>query len=202
MLDDEKIFFHWTCLSRINNVDYDFLKYLKCKGCWHISFGIESGDEDILKVIKKNISLIKAKEVIGHCHKIGIKTKGFFMIGHPTETLETIDKTIKFACSIPLDDVVVTINTPIPGSPQYSEISKYGTLDETDWSQFNYWRPVFVPHGLTRDILLAKHKELYRRFYVRPKQILRYFFSFFSKGGMRRFITLLKASKFLFLNSK
>lgn len=202
LLDDDKIYFHWTCASRINNVDYDFLKYLKNKGCWHISFGIESGDEAILKIIKKNISLSKVREVIGWCRKLGIKTKGFFIIGHPTETIATIDKTIKMACSLPLDDVVATINTPIPGSPQYAEISKYGTLDETDWSQFNYWRPVFVPHGLTQEILKAKHKKFYREFYIRPRQLLRYFLGFFGKGGLKRFVSLMKASKFLISSSR
>jgi len=90
ILEEEKISIFWTCLSRINNTDYEFLKFLKSKGCWHISFGIESGDENILKLIKKNISLDKAVEVINWCKKLKIKTKGFFILGHPTETMETI----------------------------------------------------------------------------------------------------------------
>ncbi|MBI5212493.1 MAG: cobalamin B12-binding domain-containing protein, partial [Nitrospirae bacterium] len=48
LLEREKIYFHWTCMSRINDVDYEFLRFIKAKGCWHISFGIESGDDEIL----------------------------------------------------------------------------------------------------------------------------------------------------------
>lgn len=202
LLEKEKIFFYWTCMSRINNTDFEFLKFLKSKGCWHISFGIESGDENILKVIKKNISLEKAKDVINWCKQLKIKTKGFFIIGHPTETLETIDKTIKLACSLKLDDIVVTINTPIPGSQQHSEAKLYGVLDETNWAEFNYWRPVFVPKGLTKEIILKKHREIYRRFYLRPRILFRYFLSFFSKGGLKRFITVFKASFFIFRSKK
>jgi anaerobic magnesium-protoporphyrin IX monomethyl ester cyclase len=197
LLDQENIHFYWTCMSRVNIVDLEFLKYIKSKGCWHISFGIESGNRDILKLIKKNITLEQIKNAINWCHQVGIKTKGFFIIGHPSDTLETIDATIKFACSLKLDDIVTTINTPIPGSPQYAFIKEYGHFDETDWSQFNYWRPVFVPAGLTQEILLKKHQEIYRRFYLRPRILWRYFMGFFGQGGLKRFMSVFKASRFL-----
>lgn len=179
--------FPWTCMARINNVTYEFLKYLKEHGCWSIAFGIESGDEQVLKVIRKNITPERVRTVIDWCSGLGVETKGFFIIGHPTETLGTIDKTIDFALSLKLNAVVVTINTPIPGSQQYAEAHRYGTLDTTDWSRFNYWRPVFVPSGLTEEILLAKQEEFYLRFYMRPRIIGSYLRGFFRKGGLRRF---------------
>ena len=198
LLNKEGLRFPWTCMARINNVDYEFLQFLKKNGCWNIAFGIESGDEEILKVIKKNISLGNVKQVIDWCDKLKIKTKGFFIIGHPLETSGTIDKTIAFACSLRLDAVVVTINTPIPGSQQYSETHMYGSLDTTDWSQFNYWRPVFVPNGLTEDLLLKKQKEFYLRFYLRPRIILSYIRSFLGRGGLKRFKSVFKLSGYVF----
>jgi anaerobic magnesium-protoporphyrin IX monomethyl ester cyclase len=192
LLDDAGIHFSWTCMARINNVDYEFLRYLKGNGCWNIAFGIESGDEAILKVIKKHISLQAVKNVITWCSKLKIKTKGFFIVGHPLETVETIDKTISFACSLKLDAVVVTINTPIPGAQQYAEARDYGTLDESDWSKFNYWRPVFVPKGLSEEVLLSKQKEFYMRFYLRPRIVMSYLSSFLGRGGLKRFKSILK----------
>lgn len=202
LLNREKIYLSWSCAARINNVNYDFLKFVKSQGCWSISFGIESGDSKILKTIKKGIEIEQIKNTIDWCYELGITTKGFFMIGHPTESIGSIDKTIKLACSLKLSDIVATINTPIPGSTQYKEIEKYGVLDKTDWSQFNYWRPVFVPSGLCEDVLLKKQKEIYRKFYLRPRIIIRYLKSTFTKGGIKRFITLSKASVYLFLNIK
>lgn len=202
ILDTKGISFPWTCMSRINTVDYEVLKFMRDRGCWHISFGIESGNEDILRRIKKHISLSQAHRVIQWCAELGIRTKGFYIIGHPGETLETIEQTIQSALDLPLDDVVVTINTPIPGSPQYAEAKQNGSLDETDWSKYNYWRPVFVPHGLTKDDLLLKHREFYRRFYMRPRIMWRYFNSFLSPSGPRRFATLLKTLPFLLFNEK
>jgi anaerobic magnesium-protoporphyrin IX monomethyl ester cyclase len=198
LLNAAGMHFPWTCMARINNVSFEFLQFLKKNGCWNIAFGIESGDEAILKVIKKNISLVNVRQVIDWCDKLKIKTKGFFIVGHPLETLETINKTINLACSLKLDAVVVTINTPIPGSQQYAEAAQYGSLDITDWSQFNYWRPVFVPKGLSEDILLKKQKEFYLRFYLRPRIIINYFLSFFGRGGLKRFKSIFKLVGYVF----
>jgi len=186
ILDKEKIEFNWSCKARVNNVDFEFLKFIKQKGCWRISFGIESGDKNILKGIKKHISLNQVEKVVNWCKKLKIKTTGFFIIGHPCETLETINKTINFSCKLRLHNAIFTINTPLPGSPQYNEIEKYGKIDKTNWSQFNYWRPVFIPKGLTKKILLQKHRESYRRFYWRPRIIFEFFLSFLGVGGFTR----------------
>ncbi|HOT88107.1 MAG TPA: hypothetical protein PL028_01050, partial [Bacteroidales bacterium] len=97
--------------------------------------------------------------------------------------------------------IVVTINTPIPGSEQHNEAAKYGTLDYTDWSQWNYWRPVFVPHGLSKEIVLKKHREIYRKFYLRPRILFRYAMSFIGKGGWKRFKMVFGASLFMFKKS-
>jgi anaerobic magnesium-protoporphyrin IX monomethyl ester cyclase len=197
LLDEEGIHIDWTCMSRVGNIDREFLAYIKSRGCWHVSLGIESGDAEILRTIRKNISLEKAEQVVSWCSELGIRTKGFFILGHPGETEETLDRTIDLACRLKLDDLVATINTPIKGSPQYAEIEQYGTLDESDLSRFNYWQPVFVPSGLTSEILMRKHREIYRKFYLRPRVLTRYFFSFFSKGGSKRFASVLKASRYV-----
>ena len=202
ILKEKGIFVYWTCMSRINTVDYDLLKYMKANGCWHISFGIESGSPDILKIIRKDISLEEAKRVIGWCRELKIRTKGFFMIGHPGETEKTIDLTIRTALELPLDDIVASINTPIPGSPQYDMVPDYGELDTTDWAKFNGWRPVFVPFGLSQERLLTRHRELYRRFYLRPRVVWRYGLSFISPTGLKRFLVLFRSLPFLFKRQK
>ncbi len=198
LLKKMRISLPWTCMTHVNSLDYDLINYMKDNGCWHVSLGIESGNEQILSTIRKRISLERVRKVVGWCSEAGIKTKGFFMVGHPGETVETIDQTINFALELPLDDVVATINTPIPGSPQYREAHLYGSLDQDDWSQFNCWRPVFVPHGLSKEILLEKHREFYRRFYMRPRIVARYLASFFSPGGLRRAWSLVRSAPFLF----
>jgi len=187
--------FPWSCMSRINTVDDDLLQYMRDNGCWYVSFGVESADENILKVIRKNIKPQDVERVINICHRLGIVTKGFFMIGHPLETVETIDKTIAFAKRIPLRHVVVTINTPMPGTEQYEHAREYGTLDESDWKRFNYWKPVFVPHGLTPEILLAKQQQFIRQFYLRTRLILRQLqFAVSSPSNMKQLVRIVIGS--------
>jgi Fe-S oxidoreductase len=200
LLNENNIHFPWTCMSRINTVDENILRFMKDQGCWHISFGIESGNEDILRRIKKNISLDAVYKTVDICHRLDIRTKGFFIVGHPGETSETIEQTIKFALDIPLDDIVVTLNTPLPGTEQFRTAQQFGCIDRTDWSKFNMWNPVFIPAGLTAGLLLKRHREFYRRFYLRPRIIKRYAASFFSKSGIRRALSLVRSLPFLFRN--
>ncbi len=198
ILNGKGIRFPWTCMSRINTVDLETIRFMKAQGCWHISFGIESGNADILRLIRKDISIAEARKVIGWCREARIRTKGFFIIGHPAETAATIEQTIRAALDMPLDDVVVTINTPLPGTEQYRKADEYGTLERGDWSRFNMWNPVFVPRGLTAETLLKKHREFYRRFYLRPRTIARYVLSFFSSTGWRRALSVMKSLPFVF----
>ncbi len=173
LLRENNIRLPWTCMARINTTSYEQLRAMKEAGCWHISFGIESGNKDIIKLIKKGIDLDYTRQVIRWCKELGIQTKGFFMIGHPGETKETIKDTIDFALSVPLTHIVATINTPLPGSWNYDNVEKFGTMSTIDWSKHNYWIPVFIPHGLTEEYLQKKHAELNRRFYFRSSVILR-----------------------------
>ncbi len=202
ILEGRGISFPWTCMSRVNTVDREFLRFMRDKGLWHVSFGIESGDQEILKKIGKKISLEKARQVVAWCRELKIETKGFFMLGHPGETEESMEKTVREALSMDLSDVVVTINTPLPGSEQFKNARLYGTLDGSDLARFNMWAPVFVPYGLTAARLVDKHREFYRRFYLRPRIVGRYLASFFSVTGLDRARALIAASPFLFRRNK
>ncbi len=202
ILNKRQIYFPWTCMSRINTVNADVLRYMKEQGCWHISFGIESGNSEILKLIKKNISLHSTRIVIENCHRIGLLTKGFFIVGNPGETTKTINESIEFALDIPLDDIVVTLNTPLPGTKQYRTAGRYGHVDRSDWTKYNMWNPVFIPDGLSEKVLLEKQREFYRRFYFRPHIMRRYAFSFLSRSGWRRAKALLRSLPFIIRRPK
>ena len=159
-------------MTRANNLTYDLLKFMKDKGCWQVRIGIESGEQKVLDFIKKGITIQQVTNAANWCHKLKIKMSGFFMVGHHIDTVETINKTIDYALSIPLTDVIVTINTPIPGTESYLKAREYGTYDDRDITKLNCWNPVFIPHGLTADILMQKQAEFYRRFYLRPRVIM------------------------------
>jgi anaerobic magnesium-protoporphyrin IX monomethyl ester cyclase len=165
--------FSFSCASRINTIDLDLLKFMKKNGCWFIAYGIETGDEDVLKLINKNIKLENVRKVVEMTHDVGISSQGYFILGNPTETMETMDKTIAFAKSLKLDRMIACLNTPIPGTAQYETKDQYGTVVEPVYSKYNFQVPVYVPHGLTSEILSKKLMQFYKEFYFRPRIILK-----------------------------
>ncbi|MBM3461666.1 MAG: radical SAM protein [Armatimonadetes bacterium] len=169
-LEARKLNMAWTASTRVDVVDRDLLFRMKEMGCWSIRMGIESGNDDVLKFIQRGMTTEEVSRVVHWADEAGMQIKAFFIIGHLTDTPATIKQTIDFACSLPLDDVTVQINTPLPNTPQFKMAPSYGTLNP-DFSQYNFWRPVFVPHGMSHDELLWWHKEFYKRFYWRTKTI-------------------------------
>lgn len=163
----------WSCLARVDMVDSETLFLMKRAGCWQISYGIESGAQEILDFIKKRITLEQIETALKWTKEAGIETKGFFMLGHPTETIDTIEKTIKFAKRIDLDDFSIFKFTPLPGSEIYKVASQYGKFND-DWKKMNLLETVFVPKGLTKNELEKYSRLALRRFYLRPKIILVY----------------------------
>ncbi len=194
LMETEGIQLPWTCMARINTASYEQLRKMNKAGCWHISFGIESDDQKIIELIRKGIDLDYARKVIKWCTDLGIHTKGFFIIGHPGETEESIQRTLDYALSASLTDVVVTLNTPLPGSWNYDHREEYGTMSDVDWAKYNMWTPVFVPNGLTEDYMRQKHNEFIRKFYFRPSIILRHLMQFRNPSDVGKFINMFKTA--------
>jgi len=188
----------WSCLARTEIISKDILKLIKRAGCWQIAYGIESGDQRILNILKKNTQVERAEEVLRQTAEAGIRTRGFFMIGVPGETEESIEKTIDFAKRSCLNDFQATFFTPFPGTGFYQNINQYGEYTK-NWSTMSTWAPVFVPYGLTLDKLVKYHKKMHRDFYFRPKIL----FQYATRFAMRPSILLssLKAGLRLFIYS-
>ncbi len=163
----------WSCSSRINMVNPEILEMMRDAGCFQIAYGIESGVPEILKQINKKITLEQIRRTILWTERAGIRSKGYFIIGFPNETIETIQRTIDFAVSLPLSDFQMTFLTPFPGSEIYKLAKDAGEFDD-DWEHMNMWDIVFVPHGLTKEYLIRKRNEAFRRFYLRPRIFANY----------------------------
>ena len=167
---EQKLGFTWSCFGRVDSVNNDLLGLMREAGCQEISYGIESGSQRILDVIRKGITLDQVREAVAATKRAGIGTIGFFMVGHPTETRETIMQTIAFARELPLDYFKALYVTPFPGSELYSEAGRYGTLEE-DWRKLSTYHCPFIPKGMTREELIGYRKLMFRKFYLRPRVI-------------------------------
>jgi anaerobic magnesium-protoporphyrin IX monomethyl ester cyclase len=173
LLKQEKLDIVWTCAGRVDMINPEILKLMKQAGCWQIWYGIESGSQTVLDAIKKHTRLDQIEKTIEMTRAAGIEPCGFFIIGNPTETRETLGATLEFALRLPLAEAHFSIMTPFPGSEIYDRASEFGTFDN-DWKKLNGWQPVFVPYGLTSADLTRSSQKALRAFYFRPRLILGY----------------------------
>jgi len=163
----------WSCLARTDLTPKDFYETIHRAGCWQIAYGIESGDQDILNNMKKNVKIDRVVQMIQQANSAGITTRGYFMIGCPGETSETIEKTIDFMRDSRLKEFHVTFCTPMPGAELFDTWRRWGAFD-CDWRKLGFWDPVFIPAGMTREELIEGHRRMFRKFYLRPSVIARY----------------------------
>jgi len=162
----------WSGYARVDTVDKEMLAQAKAAGCYHLSYGVESGNQKVLDFIGKGISLHEVRTVMQQTTDLGIHTRGLFMLGHPTESKATLDDTLRLILSLPMDDFHVTLFTPLPGTPIYEQAPTYGTFNE-DWDKMNIFNCVFVPKGLSCATLYAYQKRAYMGFYMRGRVIWR-----------------------------
>ena len=156
----------YNCIARPEHVDAELLALLKDSGCWQVNFGIESGDPEVLKKHRKFYGLDEVGQKLLMVKKAGIRVKGLFMVGLPSEDEGAIRRTIDYALSLPLDEINVTKFTPFPGAPIYKNIRDFGEFDE-NWEMMNCINTVFVPTGMTREQVDSLYDEFIRSFYHR-----------------------------------
>lgn len=194
LLKKENINLTWTCSSRVDRVDEELLKIMKKAGCNFIAYGIESGNNQILKNIGKGITKEVVYKAIIATKRAGIPIRGYFMVGHWGDTKETIMDTINFACSLPLDLATFTMMVPLPNTLDYSRASKQSNFRKEYWNymmfpEFNFLdEPIYIPEGMSKKELISLHKKAYRMFYFRLHFLLKQLKSLNSLHGVKRLI--------------
>jgi anaerobic magnesium-protoporphyrin IX monomethyl ester cyclase len=168
----------WIMINgiRANLADTELLGRMRQAGCIRSAFGVESGNQEILdSVIGKQLTLEQVRAAFKAAKQVGMETIGFFMIGLPGETEETMDETIRFA--IELDPVVANFSmaTPFPGTEMSHIVKEKGRLLVKDYDDFAFFegRASFEMDGMTAELVERKWKEAYRRFYLRPSRVMR-----------------------------
>jgi hopanoid biosynthesis associated radical SAM protein HpnJ len=165
--------FTWSCTSRVTT-DYDTLKAMKESGCRLLIVGYESGDQQILKNIKKGATIDMALRFTDNCKKLGLVVHGDFIIGLPGETRESIRKTIDFAKRLDTETIQVSIAHPYPGTEFYDYVKNNGliTIDAmTD--ETGHQLPNIIYPGLDRGEMVEWVERFYGEYYFRPRVVWR-----------------------------
>ncbi len=170
----EKIEMQWMCNSRTDYVDEEMLQKMGQAGCHMISWGIESGSPEILKRARKGTDPTKAERALAWARKAGIKNFGYFIIGLPGETEETIRQTITFSKTLPLNVAIFHIAAPYPGTPFFYEVVENGWFRPgTNWEQVDMDQSTVLDYAdLPAERLMYWQKRATREWTLRPEPIL------------------------------
>ncbi|TAH53958.1 MAG: radical SAM protein [Chloroflexota bacterium] len=187
LMIQENLNIKWTCNSRVDYVDEEMLALMGKAGCWMIAWGIESGNYEILKHARKGADPAKAARALSWSHNAGMKNWGYFIIGLPGETEESIQETIEFAKKLPLDIALFHIAAPYPGTPFFFEVVKNGWFRPgTRWEEVDMDRSTVLdyPH-LRAERLEYWQKRAFREWAFRPGPIWTFVKSFNSWEGIK-----------------
>jgi anaerobic magnesium-protoporphyrin IX monomethyl ester cyclase len=163
--------------ARIDRINKEMLIALKEAGCVRIHYGVESANQRILDILRKDITIEQAEKVIKMTKDVGIETLAYFMIGNPTETRDEILNTIKFAKKLKPDYCHFSVTTPFPATPLYELGLEKGVFDD-------YWKGFasnptknFVPQlweeKMSREELIGLLEHAYKSFYTRPSYVFK-----------------------------
>jgi anaerobic magnesium-protoporphyrin IX monomethyl ester cyclase len=125
----------WSCLSRVTGINADLAETMKAGGCRRVYLGLESGNQDTLKLMKKQATLQDGITAVHLFHEAGLEVAGFFIVGYPGETKAAIEDTLRYPLELPLDIVSFNVPFPLPGSSLFERVGKVDR--NADWDVEN-----------------------------------------------------------------
>jgi anaerobic magnesium-protoporphyrin IX monomethyl ester cyclase len=159
----------WECLLRADLLDSEIASRMKRSGCRRVFFGLESGNDEILKIMNKQITVEQARRAVETMNAVGIKAGAFFILGYPGESNDTMLDTMKFASSLPLDYLSFTVPYPLPGTKLFERLKDRISADEWKKPRSAYfdhallYRSEFPMRKLKFGILAATSQQYLRK---------------------------------------
>jgi anaerobic magnesium-protoporphyrin IX monomethyl ester cyclase len=172
----EKIGMRWTANSRVDFVDEEMLSWMGKAGCKLLTWGIESGNEQILRHVHKGITTTEVEQALVWSGQAGIKNWGYFVIGLPGENEATVRETIAFAKRLPLEIALFFIAAPYPGTPFFDEVVREGWFRPgARWEQVDMDQETVLEYpGISSEQLVDWQKRAFREWALRPGPMLTY----------------------------
>jgi radical SAM superfamily enzyme YgiQ (UPF0313 family) len=166
----------WTGQTRVDLVDEKLINLAKRAGCYRLEVGVESGNNDILKRINKNITVEQIESAVSIIKKGGIKVATYYILGHPGENKRTIRETIDLAVKLNTDTIAVGIMVPYPGTKVYewAKQNRFGyKIRSTDWDDYDkFGSSALEIEGLPTDKLESFQRSAYIRFYLKNFRLI------------------------------
>ncbi|MBF0298391.1 MAG: B12-binding domain-containing radical SAM protein [Oligoflexia bacterium] len=191
--------FTWHCCTRVDKLDLELIKIMKEAGLVGINLGVESGDADVLKSVNKNFSFDHLKEIITLFKELNINTTANFIIGLPSENINSIKKTIYLPIKLQIDFATFTKFIPYPGTKLTAELEAKNKILTKDWNKYDTQRfgLLFKHDNFSAVTISILHLIAYAYFYIRPSKIHKFLLQLDSRFI---FIALINLIKFFIYN--
>ena len=180
----------WSCTTRTDRVDPELLAHMYEAGCRNILYGIESGNQQSLDVLKKNIKVDIQEKAVEWTHKAKITMLCSYILCLPGETEEMTQNTIKYAKRLSSQMALFYLPVPYPGSELYKICKENGGLRETkNWAEYlsiDFDNPVYINPNIGKERMKYWYKKAYFEYYTYPKTWATNIRSLIYNGGIKR----------------
>jgi len=163
----------WMANSRVDHVDPEVLKEMRSSGCIGVSYGVESGVEEILKNMKKGATAEQARIAVKQTKEAGIEVLTHIIFGLPGETMETIKETIKYVKELDPDYAQFYCAIPFPKTELEEMGKKNGWITTEDYAKYELNQPILHLPTLSVEELQKARDMAYRQFYLRPSYVFK-----------------------------
>ncbi len=187
LMKEQDVKVTWACPNgiRADRTDEELIQLMHDAGCYRVSFGVESGNQQILNNIDKQQTLEQVRNAFKACNKVGMETHAYLILGLPGETEETMQQTIDFAKEIKPTIAKFDILIPLPSTPLH-QAWKGKYFQTEDWDNFNYHsaKDLYSHPNLPWDVMQKYYNKAFREFYFRPSYLLRRFLYSLRQGSL------------------
>jgi anaerobic magnesium-protoporphyrin IX monomethyl ester cyclase len=199
LMIEKKVGVGFSCFARTDCFSEKMAYALKEAGCHQVMFGVESGNQEMLKILRKDIDLDKTLGVVALAKKVGIEVRAAFTFGTPGETKETIQETLDYALKMDPDLAIFNITTPYPGTQLYNWATKNELLTTHDWWDYELGRAIINMPSIAQEDLIAAYQRAFKVFYNRP---IMYWRRFKQIRSLRQFKDSVEAFAQIILKAK
>lgn len=123
----------WYARARVDRITEPLVDKMVAAGCREISFGIESGDPEMIRRINKKIDLEQAVDVFRMLRRKNLVARANFMIGNPGETAQSVDASVRLACRMKPTNIIASIARVYPRTMLDAEAQKHGLITPDFW---------------------------------------------------------------------
>jgi radical SAM superfamily enzyme YgiQ (UPF0313 family) len=176
LMTAERLDVRWIASSRVDTISRGAMQAMSKAGLEMLYFGVESGSQRVLDLMKKGTSTKQAQSAFSLARSAGVKTAGSFILGYPGETLSEMWQTIRFARTLDPEYAQFCILTPYPGTPIYDDLKGKGLLTTEEWERYNGLEPVikYEAFGCRSEMVKRMVSNAYLSFYLRPVYLARH----------------------------